>query len=66
MFSATKRNKQAGFSLLEITTSVVLLGALAAAALPKMEALETQAKHNGERYVVAAELRAKEYSHHRP
>jgi len=58
MFSATKRNKQAGFSLLEITASIVLLSTLAAAALPKLEALEEQAQHNGSRYVAAAEQRA--------
>ncbi len=60
MFSGPKRNKQAGFSLLETTASIVLLSTVAATALPKLEALEEQAQTNGERYVAAAEDRAEQ------
>lgn len=53
-------NKHAGFSLLESTASILLLSGIAAAALPKLEALEAEAQTNGHEYVVAAEQRADE------
>jgi len=57
---STYRRKQSGFSLLESTASILLLAGVAAVALPKLEALEVEAKKNGHQYVIAAEERAAE------
>jgi len=51
-------NKQAGFTLIEIIAVLVILGILAAVAIPKYQSLQEQAEVNAAKGVVAGGMSA--------